>query len=145
MRTIEAAARVAAAVVDAGPGEAGEVVDQMVDLAREEEVGEVETMTAMTTPTEVPVVVRGVVAVAVAELEGDEEAHHRHRPPGHRLPQTTYWTRTFSLVSPSFTLRPPRLNLTERRRRPPTTATQTSRTPSKTKACPKDHKGRCSP
>jgi len=89
-------------VVVVGPGAVGGVAD----LEREEEVGVVGTRT-MTTPMEVPVVVQGVVAVVVVELEGDEERvrHHRHHPPGHRLLQTTCWTRTFSLVSPFYTFR----------------------------------------
>lgn len=141
------AERVADVVVEVGPGEVGEVVDQMADLEQEEEVGVVGT-TMTTTPTEVPVVVRdvAVAVVAVVELEGDEEVHHRRHPPGHRLPQTTCRTKTFSLVSPSFTVHVSRLNLMERRRRPPTTtATQTSSAPSKTEPCSKDHESCRSP
>jgi len=94
------------AAVAVGQGEVGEVVDPMTDLGREEGVGVVRTVT-MTTPMEVLVVVQEGAAVAVAEQEGEEEvhpSHHPHHPLGHRLPQTIYWTRNFSLVSSCFAL-----------------------------------------
>ena len=115
MRIIEVAARVAAAVVELEG--AGEVADQMEDLAREEEMAVAGTTMTTTTPMELLVVVQdvAVVGVGVVELEGDEERHHPHHHPGHRLLQT-YWTRTFSLVSLSFILHTSRLKLMEHRR-----------------------------
>ena len=103
-------------VVVVGLGVAGGVVDQTADLEREEEVGVV-VMTTMRTTMEVPVAVQDVVVVVVAELEGDEEAgvHHRRHHLVHRLPQTTCWTRTFSLVSLFYTFRPSGLYLIARR------------------------------
>lgn len=88
MITIEAVAQAEVVAVELGPGEVGEAVDRMVGQGREEEAGTVGTM--MTAPMEVPVAVRDVAVVAVAGLEGDEEVHHRHHPPGHRPPQMTY-------------------------------------------------------
>ena len=102
-------------VVVVGPGVVGEVADQTADLEREEEVGAVGT-TMMTTPMGVPVVVQDAAVAVVAGLEGDEEELHRRRhPPGHRLPQTICSTRTFSSVSPSYTLRLSGLYLVARR------------------------------
>jgi len=83
--------------VEVGPG----VVGGVVALGREEGVGV--GVTTMKTPMGVPVVVQDVAVAAVVELGGDEEVHHRHHPPGHRPPQTTCWTRTFSSVSPFYT------------------------------------------
>jgi len=121
------AAWVEAAAVEVGPGEVGEVVvDPMADPGRGEEVGVVRATTT-TIPAEVPVVVQDVAVAAVEGQEGDEEEHHPHPPPGHLHPQTTYRTRNFSLVSPSFALRLLGPNLVTHRRRSPTTTTpQTS-------------------
>ncbi|KAF9650578.1 hypothetical protein BDM02DRAFT_1326229 [Thelephora ganbajun] len=80
----------------------------MVDLGREEGVEEVRTTT--TTPVEVLVVVQDVAVAAVAEQEGDGEVHrpcHLRHLPGHLLHQTTYWTRTFSLMTIPYHHRPP--------------------------------------
>lgn len=118
-----------AAAVEVGPGEVEEVVDQMADPGREEEVGVVR-VTTMTILVEVPAVVQDVVVVVVEEQEGDEEVrhpHHPHHPPGQPPPQTTYWTRTFSLVGSFFALCLKVSDLvTHRRRSPATAASQTS-------------------
>lgn len=110
------AARAEAVAAEAGQGEVGGVADQMADPGQGGGVGVARTVT-MTTPVGVLVAVQDVARVVVAEQEGEEEVRrpdHLH-PPGHFLPQKIYWTRTFSLVGPFFTLRPSRPDLVERR------------------------------
>ena len=94
-----------------GQGEVGEVADPMADLGREEEVVVVRIVTMTAIPMALPVVVQDGAVVVVAEQEGEEEVHHPRHPPGHLLPQMSYRTKIFSLVSPFFALHPQGLTL----------------------------------